>query len=68
MENKLLLIEHPVRGDWYFTNLQKAADWVGISRTLIVYSIGKKNPGYKDYKFQWVDGSDVIYKYIDPVK
>lgn len=69
MENNLLLmIEHPLRGIWYFTNVSRAAKWIGILRPQLDQCLGKKKPGYKDYKFQWVDGSNIIYKYIDPVK
>ena len=66
MKNKLLMIEHPESGIWYFTNIQRAADWIGIQRTHLLQCLGKNKPTYKDYTFEWIDGSNVIYKYIDP--
>ena len=68
MENELLMVEHPKRGIWYFTNMQKAADWIGIQRTQLLQCFGKRKLEYKDYTFEWVDGSDVKYKCINPEK
>ena len=68
MENKLLMVEHPQRGIWYFTNMQKAANWIGIKRTTLLQCMGKRKLEYKDYTFEWVDGSDIMYKYINPNK
>lgn len=68
MENKLLMVEHPQRGIWYFTNMQKAANWMGIKRTTLLQCMGKRKLEYKDYTFEWVDGSDIMYKYINPDK
>lgn len=65
-ENTLLMIEHPERGIWYFTNIQRAADWIGIHRAQLTQCLGKRKPKYKNYTFEWVDGSDIIYKYINP--
>ena len=56
MENKLLMIKHPERGIWYFTNMQKAANWMGIKRTQLLQCFGKRKLEYKDYKFEWIDG------------
>ena len=42
MENKLLMVEHPERGIWFFTNIQKAADWIGIQRTQLLQCLGKR--------------------------
>ena len=67
-ENKLLMIED-VNGEnptWYFTNVQKAANWFGIQRTYLIQCLGKKNPSYKNYRLEWIDGTDIIYKYINP--
>lgn len=66
--NKLLMVEHPERGIWYFSNINKAAVWIGIEPIHLRYCFGKKNPHYKDYTFEWVDGSNVMYKYINPQK
>ena len=68
MENKLLIVKHHERGIWYFTNMQKAANWMGIKRTTLLQCFGKRKLEYKDYKFEWIDGSDVKYKYINPEK
>ena len=68
MENKLLIVEHPQRGIWYFTNMQKAANWMGITRTTLLQCMGKRKLEYKDYTFEWIDGSDIMYKYINPEK
>ena len=68
MENKLLIVKHPERGIWYFTNMQKAANWIGIKRTTLLQCMGKRKLEYKDYTFEWIDGSDIMYKYINPEK
>ena len=68
MENKLLMIKHPERGIWYFTNMQKAANWIGIQRTTLLQCFGKRKLEYKGYTIEWIDGSDVLYKYINPEK
>ena len=68
MENKLLMIKHPERGTWYFTNMQKAANWMGIQRTTLLQCFGKRKLEYKGYTIEWIDGSDVLYKYINPEK
>ena len=68
MENKLLIVKHPERGIWYFTNMQKAANWMGIKRTTLLQCMGKRKLEYKDYTFEWIDGSDILYKYINPEK
>lgn len=67
-ENQLLMVDHPERGIWYFTNLQKAADWIGIQRNHLNVIMHKKKPYYKGYELEWVDGADVIYRYINPEK
>ncbi len=67
-ENQLLMVDHPERGIWYFTNLQKAADWIGTKRTNLLFALTKRKPCYKGYELEWVDGADVIYRYINPEK
>lgn len=64
--NKLLMVEHPELGIWYFTSIQQAANWLGIQRTHLVYYLNQDSLQYKEYKFEWVDGENIIYKYINP--
>ena len=67
-ENMLLMVDHDEYGIWYFTNVQKAANWIGIQRTHLIQCLGKKNPSYKGYRLEWVNGDNVIYQYINPEK
>lgn len=64
--NKLLKVNHSERGTWYFTNLQRAAEWVGVTRTQLAICFTKNKPIYKDYALEWVDGAEVKYKFINP--
>lgn len=65
--NKLLKVSHPERGTWYFTNIQKASEWMGIKRTQLVYCFTKNKLTYKDYELGWIDGGEIMYKFINPI-
>lgn len=63
----LLMAEHDEKGIWYFTSTYKAAAALGIQNTLLIYRMGK-NHRSDGWSFEWVEGCDVIYKYINPEK
>ena len=65
MENKLLKIEHEDLGVWYFTSAGSCAKVLGIQQTTLNHHL-KRNGNYKDWKFEWIDGSEIQYKYINP--
>ena len=69
MENiKLFKIENDEKGIWYFTNTNRAAKYIGTSKSnvdLVLKGICNKCKGWT---IEEVDGSNIIYKYIDPVR
>lgn len=65
MENKLFKFEHDEYGIWYFTTLYKAAKALGTQPTHITYFMGRGQK-FKGWSIEEVDGSDVIYQYINP--
>lgn len=66
MNNKLLKAENKTNNVvWYFTNLSKAAVALGIQQNLLTYYINR-NKECKGWYFEWIDGSDIKYKYINP--
>ena len=65
MENNILyMAEHPEHGIWYFTNLNKLAKYIGTTMAYILYRNRIHN--YDGWTITEVDGSDVMYKYINP--
>lgn len=67
MKYKLLKVEHYEKGKWYFTSVYKVANALDTQATHINYYMGK-NKEYKGWNFEWIDGENVIYKYINPEK
>lgn len=65
MEYQLLKVEHFEYGVWYFTSIAKAAAALGIQHNHLSYYINK-NKIYKGWSFEYVDGRDIIYYYINP--
>ena len=63
----LLEAEHPEFGIWYFTNTNQCAKVIGIGRTTLDYHI-ERSGKYNGWEFEWVDGSDVLYKFVNPSK
>ena len=63
----LLMAEHDAKGIWYFTSIYHAANALGIHPTLLTYRIAKRKDN-EGWTFEWVEGTDVIYKYINPEK
>lgn len=64
---KLLKIEHPINGIWYFTSATKAAIWLNTSAPNI-YTSMKKGKTVKGWSLEYVDGDDVLPQYVNPVK
>ena len=63
--NKLLKAEHPEYGIWYFTNANQFAATFNFGRTTVEYHI-KRTGNYENWHLEWVDGSDVLYKFVNP--
>lgn len=67
-ENALFMLDHDELGIWYFTNLSLAADVLGTSYSVLLYTFNKK----KDRKWNgWTislveDCGDIPFKWINP--
>ena len=66
-DNRLVLAEHPEFGIWYFTSEYKAAKCIGVQGAQVIYAMSKGNK-INGWEFKWVDGSDVLYKFVNPSK
>lgn len=64
---KLLKIENPINGIWYFTSAYKAAVWLDTSASNI-YTSMKNGKTVKGWSLEWVEGDDVLSQYINPTK
>ena len=62
---KLLKIEHPINGIWYFTSAIKAAVWLDTSASNI-YTSMKNEKTVKGWSLEWVEEDDVLSQYINP--
>ena len=62
---KLLKIEHPINGIWYFTSAYKAAIWIDTSAANI-YTSMKNGKTVKGWSLEWVEEDDVLPQYINP--
>ena len=67
MNLKLLKCEHYEKGIWYFTTKYKAAQYIGTFEYWVNSCLraGKKCKGWT---LEWVNGENVIYKYINPTR
>lgn len=64
---RLLMGENNEKGIWYFSSIYKAATAIGVQTNLLKYYIDRSKE-YKGWNFEWVDGENIIYKYINPEK
>ena len=62
---KLLKIEHPINGIWYFTSAIKAAVWLNTSASNI-YTSMKNGKTVKGWSLEWVEEADILSQYINP--
>lgn len=62
---KLLKIEHPINGIWYFTSAIKAAVWLDTSAPNI-YTSMKNRKTVKGCTLEWVESDDILPQYINP--
>ena len=62
---KLLKIEHPINGIWYFTSAIKAAVYLDTSAPNI-YTSMKNGKTVKGWSLEWVEEDDVLSQYINP--
>lgn len=63
---KLLKIEHPINGIWYFTSAIKAAVYLETSASNI-YTSMKNGKTVKGWSLEWVEEDDILSQYINPV-
>lgn len=63
---KLLKIEHPINGIWYFTSAYKAAAWLDTSASNI-YTSMKNGKTVKGWSLEWVEEDDILSQYINPI-
>jgi len=66
MDNLLLMVEHPEYGIWYFSSVYLAAKWMGLSDEVLWVWLHHNKNEFSSWKFEWVDGSNVMEKYINP--
>ena len=65
---KLLKIEHPEKGIWYFTTTYKAAKYIGCSyQALYVQLKGLTKKTY-GWRAEQIESDEIISKYINPQK
>ena len=62
---RLLKIEHPINGIWYFTSAIKAAVWLETSASNI-YTSMKNGKTVKDWSLEWVEEDNILSQYINP--
>lgn len=62
---KLLKIEHPINGIWYFTSAIKAAVWLETSASNI-YTSMKYGKTVKGWSLEWVEKDNILSQYINP--
>ena len=62
---KLLKIEHPINGIWYFTSAIKAAVWLETSASNI-YTSMKNGKTVKGWSLEWVEEDNILSQYINP--
>ena len=63
---KLLKIENPINGIWYFTSAIKAAVWLETSASNI-YTSMKYGKTVKGWSLEWVEEDDILSQYINPM-
>ena len=64
---KLLKIENPINGIWYFTSAYKAAIWIDTSAANI-YTSMKNGKTVKGWSLEWVEEDDVLPQFINPTR
>lgn len=62
---KLLKIEHPINGIWYFTSAIKAAVYLDTSAPNI-YTSMKNGKTVKGWSLEWVEEDYILSQYINP--
>lgn len=68
-DNNLFMITINGHEKHYFTSAARAADYIGIQRTLMMYNVGRGKTMRDSYgnmcEVAIVDGSDIPYKLIN---
>ena len=65
---RLLKAEHKENGIWYFTSINKAAQYINSSATYIRMQLGGISKQVKGWEFEWTEDDNIINKYINPEK
>lgn len=63
---KLLMLEHPEHGVWYFTTNNKGAKYIGTSMSNLMLMLKGYCKQCKGWKGQWIMSDDILSKYINP--
>lgn len=63
---KLYCIEHYEYGIWYFTTLEKAAEYIGAKKDYLELALQGKWQSVKHWEIYEVDAADAIPAYINP--
>ena len=62
---KLVKIEHPTKGIWYFTNPYKASEYIGTGSTYFTNRM-KQGKTAKKWSAEWIESDEIMSKYINP--
>lgn len=65
---KLYMCEHDEQGIWYFTNLNKAAKYIGTSMTNLQHVVKKEFKQFKGWTIEEIDDDNIISRFINPEK
>lgn len=63
---KLIMLEHPEHGIWYFTNKAKVADFIGTSFINVLILLEGFYKRCDGWTAQWIESDDILSRYINP--
>lgn len=63
---KLIMMEHPEHGIWYFTNTTKAANFIGAPFSNVRILLAGFYHRCKGWTAQWIESDDILSRYINP--
>lgn len=62
---KLFKLEHDEHGIWYFTNLSKAAKYIGTCQSNIQRTLNGEFKQIKGWTVEEIEADDIICRYIN---
>ena len=65
---KLFKIKHEEKGIWYFTNTNKAAKYIGTSKSNVDMALKGVTRKCKGWTVEEINDDYIISKYINPEK